>query len=108
MKKLKLIGVREEKGELPGDFQPVGEVYAENGKVKVESPYPGLAQELLSEIERAAYTDGFLISPSREEPGTRHKVNDPRFLEALTYSDLWDKRFGGWKIFEVRSQIVDE
>ncbi len=108
MKKLKLIGLKYNSGKFVGEPQSVGEVYVENGRVKVNSPYQDLADGLLREIEKAAYTTGALISPSREEPGTRHKADDPRFLEALTYSDIWDKLFGGWRIDEMRSEIVEE
>ncbi len=108
MKKLKLVGLKYDGGKFVGELQPVGEVYVENGRVKVGSPYPDLAKELLAEIEGAAYTEGFRIAPSLEEPGTRHKADDPRFLEALTYSDIWDKIFRGWKIDEMHSEIVEE
>lgn len=108
MKKLKLVGLKYDSGKYVGELQLVGEVYVENGKVRVESPYPDLAKELLETIEKFAYTRGARMGPTREGPHTFHKTDDPQFLEALCYTDIWDKRFGGWRIDEMRSEIVKE
>lgn len=108
MKKLKLVGLKYDGGKFVGELQPVGEVYVENGRVKVESPYPDLAKKLLETIEKFAYTGGARMGPTMESPHTIHKADDPQFLEALCYTDIWDKTFGGWRISETRCTIVDE
>lgn len=99
MKKLKLFAWKDEGGKLSREKSFVGEVYVKEGKVVVESDDQIFREQVLKEIELGAYTEGFLISPSPEEPGTRHKADDPLFLDALTYADgIWYKRFNGWRV----------
>lgn len=108
MKKLKIKATK--KGLFGRRIEKIiAEVWVENGKVRVKAINEKIEKQLLKNIEPAAYGRGFLISPSREEPGCFQNVNDPDFLKAIMYSDrLIHETYDGWDILPVASKVVEE
>ncbi len=108
MKKLKIIGLKNRFFGLgPMVRKQIATIYVKDGQVVIESALPSL-RALCDKIQEAGETTGALLSPTYEEPGKRYRVNDPEFLEALSYEPLWQKRYNGWDIHIAASKVVDE
>ncbi len=108
MKKLKIIGLKNRFfGFGPEVRKQIATIYVKDGQVVIESDLPSL-RALRNRIQEAGETIGALLSSTYEEPGKRYRVNDPEFLEALSYEPLWERRYDGWDIHIAASKVVDE
>ncbi|HCI05427.1 MAG: hypothetical protein UX26_C0018G0008 [Parcubacteria group bacterium GW2011_GWC1_45_9] len=108
MKKLKIIGLKNRFfGFGPVVRKQIATIYVKDGQVEVESELSSL-RALRDRIQRGGETGGALLSHTVEEVGRRYKVNEPEFLEALTYEPLWEERYDGWDIHIAASKVVDE
>ena len=115
MKKLKLIGLRIKKGWFGRQIRKqVGIIYVKDSNVIIESKLPSL-RALRNRIQEVGDAGGFGIEDCIHTPHSRehviisrHKTDDPKFLEALKYARWWQDEYDGWDINITASPIIDE
>lgn len=116
MKKLKLYGEKKlfwvipQKGFIADVF-----VDGKNNPI-IESKYAEVKKDLSAAINDLVKSGKLLLRGGRIEKdvcitfGTKQKPGDPKFLEALKDdTDLWwDKKYGGFEISPLSSEIIEE
>ena len=116
MRKLKLYGEKDlglatERKEMVADVF----VGADNGLV-VESPYPEVKREITAALNELAKSGGVLLMAGTMQgdehitSGSYKKPSDDDFLEAVKeeVSLWWDRKYCGYEIDELASEIVEE
>lgn len=113
MKVLRLFGVK--KGWFGRRVKKVvARIYVKDGKVVIESKLPSF-RALRDKIQEIGDLGGFGIEDCISTPHSRadvivsrHKTDDPKFLEALAYYHVFYNEFDGWIIGASRNSVVDE
>lgn len=117
MKKLQLFG--EKDLGLPTERKEmVAEVFvsAPDNAIVVESKYPDVKREIADALGQlvkgggAMLRSGFTNGDRHVLTGSYKKPSDEDFLEAVKEdaSLWWDRKFGGYEIDELASEIVEE